>query len=95
MGAEDSPSHAAVAIPEHERVPPIYNRFLFVDIAALRAKQLRRGALPRLDPPVTDPATGHRSELPHKAKRIAMEEVRTGLVPFEVIGRTPVMEADA
>ena len=25
-----------------EPVPPIYSRFLFVDVAALRAKQLRR-----------------------------------------------------
>ena len=28
---------------------PIESRFLFVDVAAMRAKQLRRGALPRLD----------------------------------------------
>ena len=27
--------------------PPITSRFLYVDIAALRAKQLRRGARPR------------------------------------------------
>ena len=95
MGADDPPGHTPVAVPENGRVPPIYNRFLFVDIAALRAKQVRRGAAPRLDPSVTDPAAGHRSELPHKAERIAMEEVRTGPVPFEVIGRTPAMEADA
>ncbi len=30
-------------------IPPIVNRFLFVDVAALRAKQLRRGSIPRLD----------------------------------------------
>jgi hypothetical protein len=29
--------------------PPITNRFLFVNVAAMRAKQLRRGAKPRLD----------------------------------------------
>ena len=29
--------------------PPITSRFLFVDVAAQRAKQLRRGALPRID----------------------------------------------
>jgi DNA-directed RNA polymerase subunit K/omega len=50
------------------------NRFLFVDVAALRAKQLRRGALPRL------PAVGDGRETPKKAERIAMEEVRRGLV---------------
>ena len=31
------------------KAPPIESRFLFVDVAALRAKQLRRGALLRLD----------------------------------------------
>ena len=30
------------------RVPPPESRFLFVDVAALRAKQLRRGARLRL-----------------------------------------------
>ncbi len=68
-----------------EPVAPIYNRFLFVDVAALRAKQLRRGALPRLSPPVADPMTGHRPELPRKAERIAMEEVKTGMVPYDVV----------
>ena len=29
--------------------PPIDSRFLFVDVAALRAKQLRRGARVRFD----------------------------------------------
>jgi DNA-directed RNA polymerase subunit K/omega len=43
----------------------------------LRAKQLRRGARPRLgeDVPV----------LPHKAERVAMEEVRRGLVYYDVV----------
>jgi DNA-directed RNA polymerase subunit K/omega len=70
-----------------EPVAPIYNRFLFVDVAALRAKQLRRGALSRLSPPVADPVTGHRPELPRKAERIAMEEVKTGMVPYDVLNR--------
>ena len=30
------------------KAPPIQDRFLFVDVAAMRAKQLRRGARPRL-----------------------------------------------
>ena len=30
------------------KAPPIESRFLYVDVAAMRAKQLRRGALPRL-----------------------------------------------
>jgi len=63
---------------------PITSRFLFVDVAAQRAKQLRRGALVRLD------RHGH---TPHKLERIAMEEVRTGLVrytlptPAELFGK--------
>ncbi len=55
---------------------PITSRFLFVDVAAQRAKQLRRGALPRLD--------RHGSHTPHKLERIAMEEVRTGLVHYDL-----------
>ena len=61
------------------KAPPIESRFLFVDVAAMRAKQLRRGALPRLD----DDAEHHRA-VPHKAERIAMEEVRRGLVLYDV-----------
>jgi DNA-directed RNA polymerase subunit K/omega len=54
--------------------PPITSRFLFVDVAAQRAKQLRRGAVPRLDG-----LTG-----PHKLERVAMEEVRTGLIKYSL-----------
>jgi len=54
--------------------PPITSRFLFVDVAAQRAKQLRRGALPRLDV-----GSG-----PHKLERVAMEEVRTGLIDYSL-----------
>lgn len=54
---------------------PITSRFLFVDVAAQRAKQLRRGALPRLD---RGPTT------PHKLERVAMEEVRTGLIEYSL-----------
>lgn len=56
--------------------PPITNRFLFVNVAAMRARQLHRGAAPRLD------AT-HAAMLEQgKAERIAMEEVRSGLVEY-------------
>lgn len=63
-----------------EPVAPPESRFLFVDIAALRAKQLRRGALPRLDPATV--SAGGSGESMHRPERIAMEEVRRGLVPF-------------
>jgi DNA-directed RNA polymerase subunit K/omega len=63
------------------KAPPIDSRFLFVDVAAMRAKQLRRGALPRLSD--DDHTDFHRLE-PHKAERVAMEEVRLGLVLYAV-----------
>lgn len=52
---------------------PITSRFLFVDVAAQRAKQLRRGALPRLE---------RFSGGPHKLERVAMEEVRQGVIHY-------------
>lgn len=60
---------------EGEVPAPITSRFLFVDVAAQRAKQLRRGALPRLE----RHSGGH---TPHKLERVAMEEVRTGLIDY-------------
>ena len=64
------------------KAQPIESRFLFVDIAAMRAKQLRRGATPRLseDDPEHDP---HRIP-PHKPERVAMEEVRRHLVLYDI-----------
>jgi DNA-directed RNA polymerase omega subunit len=59
-----------------EPAPPIESRFLFVDVAALRAKQLRRGARPRVG--------AEDGPIPHKAERLAMEEVRRGLVYYDV-----------
>ena len=63
------------------KAPPIESRFLFVDVAALRAKQLRRGALVRLDE--NEAAESQRAH-PHKAERIAMEEVKRCLVLYDV-----------
>lgn len=56
-----------------ERAAPIDSRFLFVDVAAQRAKQLRRGVVPR----VTREAGASR-----KLERLAMEEVRQGLIQY-------------
>jgi DNA-directed RNA polymerase omega subunit len=66
-----------------EPLPPIESRFLFVDVAALRAKQLRRGAQPRL---------GEEVQAPHKAERVAMEEVKRGLVYYDVPPAKPIEE---
>jgi DNA-directed RNA polymerase subunit K/omega len=68
--------------------PAIQSRFLFVDVAALRAKQLRRGARVRFD---TDPGTPG----PRKAERVAMEEVRRGLVYYSVPDKRVLAEGDA
>jgi hypothetical protein len=62
-----------------EPAPPIESRFLFVDVAALRAKQLRRGAKLRLPEPTPEIDHGPR---PIKAERLAMSEVRHGLVEW-------------
>jgi DNA-directed RNA polymerase subunit K/omega len=73
-----------------EPAPPVSNRFLFVDIAALRAKQLRRGARPRLD------QTSHESHpQPHKAERVAMEEVRRRLVQYDLPPAKPAVNPEA
>jgi DNA-directed RNA polymerase subunit K/omega len=61
---------------------PIESRFLFVDVAAMRAKQLRRGAIVRLDEMLEVGEVAR--PLPHKAERVAMEEVRRNLVLYEV-----------
>jgi DNA-directed RNA polymerase omega subunit len=50
---------------------PIASRFLFVDVSAQRAKQLRRGAVPRVAMPEA-----------HKLERIAMREVSSGYVEW-------------
>ena len=67
---------------ERPKAAPIESRFLFVDVAAMRAKQLRRGALVRLSD--EDDAWDPNRAAPHKPERIAMEEVRRGLVHYDV-----------
>jgi DNA-directed RNA polymerase subunit K/omega len=57
-------------------VAPSESRFMFVDIAAARAKQLRRGAAVRVS------QTAHDS--PKKLERLAMEEVRRGLIDYTI-----------
>lgn len=83
---ERSESTEATTTPDPalppEPAPPIHSRFLFVDVAALRAKQLRRGARLRF-------AESDIVHLPKKAERLAMEEVRRGLVHYDVPAATP------
>lgn len=76
VGADTPESVAASAVPLEPAVP-ITSRFLYVDVAALRAKQLRRGARVRFDVEPGTPA-------PHKPERVAMEEVKRRLVQYTV-----------
>lgn len=71
------------AAPASEQVPvekaaPIESRFLFVDVSAQRAKQLRRGALAR----VTRESTSRGEPASRKLERVAMEEVRQGFIQY-------------
>jgi DNA-directed RNA polymerase omega subunit len=67
----DNPSEPQVTKPVS-----IESRFMFVDVAALRAKQLRRGAVPRV--------THEHHDATHKLERVAMEEVRRGFIEYSV-----------
>ena len=79
LGATPEPEASPAPRP---KAPPIESRFLYVDVAAMRAKQLRRGALPRIN----EDDLGEHRVMPHKAERIAMEEVKRGLVLYDVPG---------
>lgn len=60
---------------------PNESRFLFVEVAAQRAKQLRRGALNRLAPAPAEDQAPSPSPV-HKPERVAMEEVRRGFIQY-------------
>jgi DNA-directed RNA polymerase subunit K/omega len=79
MDIETTAAEAVEIAQPSEPAAPVSNRFLFVDIAALRAKQLRRGARPRID---QSPDGSHPQ--PHKPERVAMEEVRRRLVSYDL-----------
>ena len=89
----DQPEAAQPAV-ERPAAPPIESRFLYVDVSALRAKQLRRGAKSRLEPaeheesqpiaPVAPPVPGAPAARKIKAERVAMQEVRKGLVEWQL-----------
>lgn len=73
---EQNADSTTVDAPVRKTATVTDSRFMFVDVAALRAKQLRRGAVPRI-------TQEHHDSL-HKLERVAMEEVRKGLVEFSV-----------
>jgi len=90
--ANDTEPTAPAEAEPVEPAPPIESRFLFVDVAAQRAKQLRRGALPRLPELRPEAEQPPRPERLFKLERVAMEEVGRGLIhytlPDENGGRT-------
>jgi DNA-directed RNA polymerase subunit K/omega len=69
----DEATGADVVEEAAEPAAVITSRFLFVDVAAQRAKQLRRGALLRVE---RHPAG------PQKLERLAMEEVRRRVISY-------------
>jgi DNA-directed RNA polymerase subunit K/omega len=83
----DMSDEATAIAPNLDPPPPIDSRFLFVDVAALRAKQLRRGARLRF-------GEADIVHLPKKAERLAMEEVRRGLVYYDVPPPKPALQPE-
>ena len=69
----DEATGADVIEEAAEPAAVITSRFLFVDVAAQRAKQLRRGALLRVERHPTGP---------QKLERLAMEEVRRRVILY-------------
>src|SRR4026208_114521 len=63
------------------KAPPIESRFLFVDVAAMRAKQLRRGALPRPEGADGEAAerVGHRAPPPPPSERRCVSGAGAGM----------------
>jgi DNA-directed RNA polymerase subunit K/omega len=82
MDELETAAEPATPAEPRPKAQPIESRFLYVDVAAMRAKQLRRGALVRLSD--DDPEFDAQRAVPRKPERVAMEEVRRGLVPYEV-----------
>ncbi len=83
------PPKPPVRADERYALSPNVRRFLFVDVAAQRAKQLRKGALNRL---ALAAASGElpAREVGSKPERVAMEEVRRGFVQYELPDGSPL-----
>ncbi len=75
---------AGEAEADREPAPPIESRFLYVDVAAQRAKQLRRGASPRLEELAAALDADGSVRPSHKLERIAMREVDRGKIRYDV-----------
>ena len=69
------PESKAPVSEVRQEAQPIESRFLFVDVSAMRAKQLRKGAKVRLE-------EDHPRAI--KPERVAMDEVRQKLVEWQL-----------
>jgi DNA-directed RNA polymerase omega subunit len=69
----------SLLVTNEEQWPGIDSSFRLIVVAALRCKQLQRGALPRIE------ADARR----HRNTSIALEEVKQGLVAFTVNRKDP------
>lgn len=60
---------------EKPKNPPMDSKYRMIIVAAQRSKQLQRGAHPRIEPDAQK----------HKHTRVALEEVRLGLIDYEIL----------
>ena len=82
-GETEQEAGEPTAPPEpREPMPVIESRFMLVDLAALRTKQLRRGAPARVSTAVPGPDTGAPST--RKLERIAVAEINEGLIVYDL-----------
>ncbi|HEY0545761.1 MAG TPA: DNA-directed RNA polymerase subunit omega [Pyrinomonadaceae bacterium] len=76
MLRKDQSTHDGFSHISNEEVwPEIDSRYRLIVVAALRSKQLQRGATPRIEVDTQR----------RKPTSIALEEVKRGLVPFTII----------
>jgi DNA-directed RNA polymerase omega subunit len=81
--AKKSTRQPAKVVEVVEQWPGIDAQFRLIIVAALRSKQLVRGATARIEPDLSR----------RKNTSIALEEVKRGLVPFTIFD--PDQEADS
>jgi DNA-directed RNA polymerase omega subunit len=75
MVTSDKSTHNGFShISNEEQWPGVDSRYRLIVVAALRAKQLLRGSLPRIEVDVRR----------RRNTSIALEEVKRGLVPFTI-----------
>src|SRR5438128_11185387 len=82
--SKQSAANAESGNAEGEQWPGIDSRYRLIVVAALRSKQLQRGARPRIAPDL----------LKRRNTSIALEEVKQGLVSFTITAGEREVKAD-